>query len=147
MTVTINRDDSRESTLLTSSASRLQAKKTTKLAAMTRILANEHQRAVIKPHCMGRKGPSQTEEDVRRFIDAVVWIGGNGAPWRELPSRLGKWNTVFKRFRRWTRDGVFRSVSNALDVDIDRECVMIDAAVFQVHQPGQGARGERPAKP
>ena len=71
---------------------------------MTRILVNGHQWAAIKPHCMGRKGPNQTEEDVRRFIDAVVWIGRNGAPWRELPPRFGKWNTVFKRFRRGVKD-------------------------------------------
>ena len=108
---------------------------------MTRILVNDHQWAAIKPHCMGRKGPNQTEEDVRRFIDAVVWIGRNGAPWRELPPRFGKWNTVFKRFRRWVKDGVFQFIFNALDVDIDRECVMIDATIFPVHQSGQGARG------
>ena len=73
---------------------------------MTRILAGDHQWAAIKPHCMGRKGPGQTEEDVRRFIEAVAWIIRNGAPWRELPSRFGKWNTVFKRFRRWVKDDV-----------------------------------------
>ena len=91
---------------------------------------------------MGRKGSGQTDEDVRRFIEAVAWVGRNGAPWRELLSRLGNWNRVFKRFRRWARDGVFRSIFNALGADIDCERVMIDAAVFPIHQPGQGARGE-----
>ena len=67
---------------------------------MTRILVNDHQWAAIKPHCMGRNVPNQIEEDVRRFIDAVVWIGWNAALWRELPPRFGKWNTVLKHFRR-----------------------------------------------
>ena len=71
---------------------------------MTRILAGDHQWAAIRPHCMGRKGPGQTEEDVRRFIEAVAWIIRNGAPWRELPSRFGKWNTLLKRFRRWVKE-------------------------------------------
>ena len=108
---------------------------------MTGILVNGHKRAAIKPHRMGRKGPGRTEEDARRFIEAVARVGRNGAPWRELPSRLGKWNALFKRFRRWARDGVFRSIFNALGADIDCECVMINATIFPFHQSCQGARG------
>ena len=109
---------------------------------MTRIPVNDHQWAAIKAHCMGRKGPDQTEEDVRRFIEADALVGWNGAPWRELPPRFGNWNTMFKRFRRWARDGVFRNIFNALGADIDCERVMINATVFPVHQSSQGARGE-----
>ena len=108
---------------------------------MTGMLANDRQWEAIRPHCMGRKGPGQAEVDVRQFIEAVAWIGRNGAPWRKLPSKPGKRNTVLKRFRRWVKDGVFRSIFNELGADIDRECVMIDATVFPVHQSGQGARG------
>ena len=89
----------------------------------------------------GQEMPQQTEEDVRRFIEAVAWVGRNGAPWRELPSRFGKWNTLFKRFRRWVKGGVFRNIFNGLGANIDRECVMIDATIFPVHQSGQGAVG------
>ena len=74
---------------------------------MTEILANDDQWAAIKPHCMGRKGPNQTEDDVRRFIEAVAWIIRNGAPCCELPPRFGKWNTVFKRFRRLVKMVLF----------------------------------------
>ena len=55
---------------------------------------------------MGRKRSSQTEEDVRRFIGAAAWVGRNGAPWRKLPSKFSKWNTMLKRFRRWVKDDV-----------------------------------------
>jgi len=39
--------------------------------------------------------------DGRLFLEAVFWIARTGSPWRDLPPRFGKWNTVFKRFRDW----------------------------------------------
>ena len=141
MTVPISRDVSRGIPFPQSSDSRLRTPKNNEAGSHDQNTCKNHQWEAIKPHCMGRKGPSQTDEDVRRFIEAVAWISRNGAPWRELPSRFGKWNTVFKRFRHWVKDGVFRSIFNGLGADIDRECVMIDATVFPVHQSGQGARG------
>ena len=33
-----------------------------------------------------------------------------GAPWRDLPPHFGKWNTVYRRFRRWEQAGVFERI-------------------------------------
>lgn len=35
------------------------------------------------------------------------------APWRDLPERYGKWVSVYHRFNRWRRDGVFDRVLKA----------------------------------
>ena len=43
----------------------------------------------------GRPGsPGRNARDNRLFLDAVLWIGKTGAPWRDLPERLGNWNST-----------------------------------------------------
>ncbi len=37
------------------------------------------------------------------MLDAILWVLGVGAPWRDLPGQFGKWTTVYNRFRRWQR--------------------------------------------
>lgn len=50
----------------------------------------------IKDLLPGRPGVrGRTAFDNRRFVDAVLWIGKTGAPWRDLPERFGNWNNVF----------------------------------------------------
>jgi putative transposase len=46
-----------------------------------------------------------TAQDNRLFIEAVLWIGRTGAPWRGLPAELGNWHTTFVRFSRWAKRG------------------------------------------
>jgi transposase len=61
--------------------------------------------------------------------------------WRDLPESFGQWNSVFKRFRRWTRRGVFEQICAALSEDADFEYVIIDGTIVRVHQHGTGAQG------
>jgi transposase len=53
---------------------------------------------------------AQTERpprDHRTIVDALLWLGRTGAPWRDLPERFGPWQTVATRFYRWTRSGLW----------------------------------------
>jgi transposase len=43
----------------------------------------------------GRPGdPGVTAKDNRLFVNVILWIGKTGAPWRDLPERFGKSNSV-----------------------------------------------------
>lgn len=93
-----------------------------------------------RPGTRGRSG-----DDNRRFLDAVVWIARTGAPWRALPPALGRWNTVFQRFNRWSRDGVWTSLFEAVQ-DPDMEWLLLDSTSIRAHQHAAGApkKGRRP---
>jgi transposase len=88
----------------------------------------------------GRIGmPGARARDNRLFLDAVLWIGKTGAPWRDLPERFGKWNTVWRRFDRWAHKGVWRKVFDALQ-DPDLEWLILDSTVIRAHPHAAGAR-------
>ena len=83
--------------------------------------------------------PGRTAADNRLFMDAVLWIGRTGAPWRDLPERYGKWNSVFRRFNRWAKTGVWERVFEVLQ-EPDLEWMMIDTTVVRAHQHAAGQK-------
>lgn len=90
----------------------------------------------------GKKGdPGRTGENNRRFINAVVWLARTGAPWRDLPSRFGKWNSVFQRYNRWCKRGVWERVFDILGMDPDLENLLLDSTIVRAHQHAAGAKG------
>lgn len=115
---------------------------------MTRRVLSDAQWAIIDPFCLGKKGdPGQTGRNPRLFVEAVLWIVRTGAQWRELPGEFGKWNSVFKRFRRWVHADVFYRMFKALASGADFEYAMIDGTIVKVHRSGQGAKGGLFARP
>jgi len=77
---------------------------------MRRILTDRQWEA-IAPLCCGKEGdPGQTGGDPRLFLEAVLWIARTGSPWRDLPEEFGNWNSVFKRFCRWVKNGTFEKI-------------------------------------
>src|SRR4028119_1012932 len=85
--------------------------------------------------------PGATARDNRLFLEAVLWRVRTGAPWRDLPSEFGHWNSVFQRFRRWVKGGVFGRVFTCLSDEPDFEYALIDGTIVTAHQKASGARG------
>ena len=61
--------------------------------------------------------------------------------------RFGKWFTVYTRFWRWAKKGVWERVFKALCDDPDFEYVLIDGTLVRVHQHGTGAKGGLKIRP
>lgn len=114
---------------------------------MTRRVLSDAQWAIMAPFCLGKPtDPGQTGREPRLFLEAVLWIVRTGAQWRELPGEFGKWNSVFKRFRRWDKADAFYRMFRALAAEADFEYAMIDGSIVKVHRSGQGAKGGRKAR-
>jgi transposase len=101
-------------------------------------IANEHWER-IEDFLPGQAGdPGVTAKDNRLFVNAILWIGKTGAPWRDLPERFGKSNSVWRRFDRWAAKGVWLRIFEALK-DPDLEWLILDSTVIRAHQHAAGA--------
>ena len=89
----------------------------------------------------GERGPAIAEK--RRTVNGILWVLRTGAPWRDLPARYGKWNSVFVRFSRWSKLGVWDAVLErltSLGPPADEEQA-IDTTIVRAHQHAAGVKG------
>lgn len=106
---------------------------------MRRFELTDEQFVRVAPLLPGKDTDSgRTATNNRLFVDAVLWVLRTGAPWRDLPERFGSWNTVFQRFNRWAKKGIWTAVFEAVQ-DPDWEWLMIDAPVIRAHQHSAGS--------
>ena len=59
--------------------------------------------ARLEPLLPRRRRKGRPPKSHRLMLDALLWLGRTGAPWRDLPEGFGPWRTVTTRFYRWTR--------------------------------------------
>jgi transposase len=72
----------------------------------------------------------------------MLWMARTGAQWRLLPDEYGKWNSVFRRYRRWVEMGVFDALLETLSemVEQDGSADMIDSTVVRAHHCAVGLK-------
>ncbi len=102
----------------------------------------------IEPLCSGKASKREvTGRDNRRFADAVLWIARTGSPWRDLPQHFGAWHTAYMRFSRWSKNGVWARMAEALKRDTDLEQLFVDSTIVRAPQHATGAPQKRAIKP
>jgi transposase len=82
------------------------------------------------------------ENKCRKFIESVFWIVRTGAQWRNLDSKFGNWNTVFKRFNEWSKKGIWKKLLKFSQKDPDLEYIMLDATIIRAHPCAAGYANE-----
>ncbi len=86
--------------------------------------------------------------DDRRFLEALHYFTVHNITWRALPAEFGHWNSVWKRFWRLSRAGVFEAFFQALaGLSPTAHLVqMFDSTVVRAHVSAAGAKGGRMAR-
>lgn len=93
-----------------------------------------------------RQGRGGRWLDHRTTLNGMIWILRSGAPWRDMPERYGKWQSVYDRFARWRRDGTFDRVLKALQVRLDKQgkidwdLWLVDGTSVRASRSAAGAR-------
>ena len=85
----------------------------------------------------GRPGKSN-----REMLNAILYWLSTGIPWRDLPERFGPWQSVYSRFRAWTKAGVWENILTALiEQDlVDETTLMLGSTTIKVRQHASGAK-------
>jgi transposase len=101
--------------------------------------------AVIEPvlPAQGHQGrPWRSHRDV---LEAICWRYRVGAPWRDLPAEFGPWQTVWKRHFRWSTDGtyehIFEAVQGNQQENSDEQLaavLSVDSTNVRAHQHAAG---------
>ena len=81
------------------------------------------------------------------FVEAIFWVARTGAPWRDVPKEYGRWHSVYMRFSRWGKTGVWQRVWEAVKGDPDLEQLMVDSSIVKAHQHAAGAKKKRENNP
>ena len=95
--------------------------------------------SVIEPLLpMDRRGPKPKNN--RQIINGMFYILRTGCPWRDLPERYGPYTTVYNRFNRWRKAGIWDRLMDAIVKAHDGNVQMIDSSIVRVHQHASGVK-------
>jgi transposase len=88
----------------------------------------------------GRRGARRVDD--RRVISGIMYMLRSGARWRDCPPQYGPYTTIYNRFNRWSRQGLWLAMFEALTGS--RGVIgtaAIDASHVKAHRSAAGGKG------
>ena len=74
--------------------------------------------------------------DDRRIVSGIIYVIKHGLMWRDAPKAYGPHKTIYNRFIRWSRMGVFNRIFAELAGRAgEPNRIMIDATHLKAHSP------------
>jgi transposase len=101
--------------------------------------------ALLEPLLPPRETGGRPFHEHRLILNGMLYWLHTGVPWRDLPERYGPWQTVYARFRRWSRDGLWDRLLATLQRDLDAAGQIewtlwcIDGSLVRAHKHAAGA--------
>jgi transposase len=96
------------------------------------LLLSEAQMRWIEPFFPLSHGVPRVDD--RRVLSGMLFVISNGLRWRDVPGGYGPHKTIYNRFVRWSRMGVFDRIFPELARSAGNEQLMIDATHRKAHR-------------
>lgn len=94
----------------------------------------------------GRRGAHRVDD--RRVISGIVHMLGCGARWRDCPAEYGPYTTIYNRFNRWSRRGIWQQIFSALTGGHGPPGrLMVDSSAVKAHRSASGGKGGKQTRP
>ncbi|NRD89343.1 IS5/IS1182 family transposase, partial [Sphingopyxis sp. BSNA05] len=106
---------------------------------MARFDLSDAEWSIIVP-LLPNKPRGVARVDDRRVLNGIFYILRTGSPWRDLPARYGPYTTVYNRFNRWAKAGVWINIFNALAAGSPESMAFIDSSIIRAHQHSSGGK-------
>jgi transposase len=100
---------------------------------------SEAQIARLRPFFPRARGKPRVDD--RRVLSGIIYIQRNGLMWKDAPRDYGPHKTLYNRWKRWSRMGVFATIMTELAAEAQQtEMVMIDATHLKAHRTASSLR-------
>ncbi len=83
---------------------------------------------------------SHSPEKLRIFVEGVWFILRTGVQWRHLPPCYGAWNSIHRKFKRWSDRGLWKNLFQSVQREPDLEYVMLDSTIVRAHACAAGLK-------
>jgi transposase len=94
---------------------------------------SEAQMARLRPYFPKSHGKPRVDD--RRVLSGIIFVNRNGLRWRDAPAEYGRPKTLYNRWIRWSRKGIFAHILMELAREGDKtDTLMIDATHLKAHR-------------
>jgi transposase len=102
---------------------------------------NDWQWARIEPMLpQVHTGPVRVDD--RRIISGILHVLREGCRWRALPDAYGPRTTVYNRYNRWSKRGLWQKLlAELVNAGATPDLAMIDSSAVKAHRAAAGAKG------
>jgi transposase len=103
---------------------------------------SDEQWVLIKPHLPYRAAGKRREDD-RRIISGIIHVLQSGCRWRDCPPEYGPSTTIYNRYNRWSRKGIWQYMFAELTAALagTPEQISIDTSHVKAHRCAAGGKG------
>jgi transposase len=103
------------------------------------FLLSEAQMRRIEPFLPLQRGLARVDD--RRVLSGIIYVIRNGLMWRDAPPAYGPHKTLYNRFVRWSRAGVFNRIFAGLAAEGGQpDQLMVDATHLKAHRTAASLR-------